>query len=215
MDKIKQRPTVLGSNWYSEEKSSTRRGHSGGRKGVFQTECSWETSREARRKLGDSMWEKQARREPCWDRNECGKFREQTGKRPTRPKQGRGQQNGQGCGGGGKQGNATGETWTPQNERGSEQVAHSSLQRGQEPPRTPSLLSQDQVQFSSVTQSCPALCDPMDCSTPGLLVHHQLHLNLLKWQPTPVFLPGESQGRRGLVGFRLWGRTESDTAEAT
>ena len=26
-----------------------------------------------------------------------------------------------------------------------------------------------------------------------------------KWQPTPVFLPGESQGRRGLVGFRLWG----------
>ena len=80
MDKIKQRPTVLGSNWYSEEKSSTRRGHSGGRKGVFQTECSWETSREARRKLGDSMWEKQARRGPCWDRNECGKFREQTGR---------------------------------------------------------------------------------------------------------------------------------------
>ena len=31
-----------------------------------------------------------------------------------------------------------------------------------------------------------------------------------KWQPTPVFLPGESQGPRGLVGCRLWGRTESD-----
>ena len=30
------------------------------------------------------------------------------------------------------------------------------------------------VQFSSVTQSCPTLCDPMDCSTLGLLVHHQL-----------------------------------------
>ena len=29
-------------------------------------------------------------------------------------------------------------------------------------------------QFSSVTQSCPALCDPMDCSTPGFPVHHQL-----------------------------------------
>ena len=29
------------------------------------------------------------------------------------------------------------------------------------------------VQFSSVTQSCPTLCDPMDCSTPGLPVHHQ------------------------------------------
>ena len=30
------------------------------------------------------------------------------------------------------------------------------------------------IQFSSVTQSCPALCDPMNCSTPGLPVHHQL-----------------------------------------
>ena len=30
------------------------------------------------------------------------------------------------------------------------------------------------VQFSSVTQSYPTLCDPMDCSTPGLPVHHQL-----------------------------------------
>ena len=29
-------------------------------------------------------------------------------------------------------------------------------------------------QFSSVTQSCPTLCNPMDCSTPGLPVHHQL-----------------------------------------
>ena len=36
-----------------------------------------------------------------------------------------------------------------------------------------------------------------------------------KWQPTPVFLPGESQGRGILVGSRLWGRTESDTTEAT
>ena len=34
-----------------------------------------------------------------------------------------------------------------------------------------------------------------------------------KWQPTPVFLPGESQGRGSLVGFRLWGCTESDTTE--
>ena len=36
-----------------------------------------------------------------------------------------------------------------------------------------------------------------------------------KWQPTPVFLPGESQGRRNLVGCHLWGRTESDTTEVT
>ena len=30
------------------------------------------------------------------------------------------------------------------------------------------------IQFSSVPQSCPTLCDPMNCSTPGLPVHHQL-----------------------------------------
>ena len=36
-----------------------------------------------------------------------------------------------------------------------------------------------------------------------------------KWQTTPVFLPGESQGQRSLVGCHLWGRTESDTTEAT
>ena len=34
-----------------------------------------------------------------------------------------------------------------------------------------------------------------------------------KWQPTPVFLPGESQGRGSLVGFRLWGCTELDMTE--
>ena len=36
-----------------------------------------------------------------------------------------------------------------------------------------------------------------------------------KWQPTPVFLPEESQGRGSLVGHRLWGCTELDTTEAT
>ena len=33
-------------------------------------------------------------------------------------------------------------------------------------------ISSDQIR--SVTQSCPTLCDPMNCSTPGLPVHHQL-----------------------------------------
>ena len=36
-----------------------------------------------------------------------------------------------------------------------------------------------------------------------------------QWQPTPVLLPGKSQGRKSLVGCRLWGRTESDTTEVT
>ena len=34
-----------------------------------------------------------------------------------------------------------------------------------------------------------------------------------KWQPTPVFLPGESHGQRGLVGYSLWGCKESDTTK--
>ena len=37
-----------------------------------------------------------------------------------------------------------------------------------------SFMSISSVQFSSVAQSCPTLCDPMNCSTPGLPVHHQL-----------------------------------------
>ena len=36
-----------------------------------------------------------------------------------------------------------------------------------------------------------------------------------KWQPTSVFLPGESQGWQSLVGCHLWGHTESDMTEVT
>ena len=36
-----------------------------------------------------------------------------------------------------------------------------------------------------------------------------------KMQPTPEFLPGESQGQGSLLGCHLWGRTASDTTEAT
>ena len=34
-----------------------------------------------------------------------------------------------------------------------------------------------------------------------------------EWQPTPVFLPGESHGQKSLVGYSPWGRKESDTTE--
>ena len=47
-----------------------------------------------------------------------------------------------------------------------------------------------------------------------LSMHARMHWRR-KWQPTPVFLPGESQGQRSLMGCCLWGRTESDTTEAT
>ena len=46
--------------------------------------------------------------------------------------------------------------------------------------------------------------------SPFTLVHWRR-----KWQPTPVFLPGESQGWGSLVGCRLWSHTESDTTEET
>ena len=45
------------------------------------------------------------------------------------------------------------------------------------------------------------------CASPSLRA-------LRKWQPTPVFLLGESQGWGSLVGCRLWGLTELDTTEA-
>ena len=44
------------------------------------------------------------------------------------------------------------------------------------------------VQFSSVTQSCLTFCDPMDCSTPGLPVHHQL----LEFTQTHVHCVGDA-----------------------
>ena len=43
----------------------------------------------------------------------------------------------------------------------------------------------------------------------------QFHALEKEWQPTPVFLPGESQGQGSLVGCHLWGRTQLDTTEAT
>ena len=50
------------------------------------------------------------------------------------------------------------------------------------------LLQQHPVQSSSVTQSCPTLCDPMNHSTPGLPVHHQL----LEYTQTHIHRVGEA-----------------------
>ena len=127
-------------------------------------------------------------------------------------------------------------------------------------------------------ESCPTLCEPMDCSLPGSSVHGILQARIFKWaampyfsgscqlsikptsfttpelaggffttswaslvaqrlkclptmqetwvqslgqedplekemEPIPVFLPGESHGRRSLVGYSPRGRKESDTTE--
>ena len=44
------------------------------------------------------------------------------------------------------------------------------------------------VQFNSVAQSCPTLCDPRDCSTPGFPVHHQFQ-DLLKLMSIKLMMP--------------------------
>ena len=43
-----------------------------------------------------------------------------------------------------------------------------------QPPRQPERRDVAPIQFSSVAQSCPTLCDSMDCSMPGFPIHHQL-----------------------------------------
>ena len=69
--------------------------------------------------------------------------------------------------------------------------------------------SKNNIQFSSVAQSCLTLCNPMDCSTPGLPVHHQLPeftLTHIHWagdaiqpshplsSPSPTFNLSQHQG---------------------
>ena len=65
-----------------------------------------------------------------------------------------------------------------------------------------------QLQFNSVTQLCPTLCDPMNCSMPGLPVEKEMatHSSVLAWR-----IPGTGS----LVGCHLGGHTESDTTEVT
>ena len=58
-------------------------------------------------------------------------------------------------------------TTSPILQQGKQSSGTTELEKSQWPPTT-------SVQFSSFTQSCPTLCDPMNCSTPGLPVHHQL-----------------------------------------
>ena len=50
------------------------------------------------------------------------------------------------------------------------------------------LSTSDLVQFSSVAQSLPTLCDPMNCNTPGLPIHHQL-LSLPRLMPIESVMP--------------------------
>ena len=79
--------------------------------------------------------------------------------------------------------------------------------------------------YSTPAWKIPWMEEPGRLQSMGLLrVRHDWETSLSlftfmhwrrKWQPTPVFWPGESQGQGSLVGCRLWGRTDSDTTEAT
>ena len=57
------------------------------------------------------------------------------------------------------------------------------------------------IQFSSVAQSCPTLCDPMNLSTPGLLVHHQLPEST---QTYSVFIINQQNHSHTSWYSRLW-----------
>ena len=78
---------------------------------------------------------------------------------------------------------------------------------------------------STLAWKIPWVEEPGRLQSMGLLrVEHDLMTSLSlftsmhwrkKWQPTPVFLPGESQGWRSLIGYHPRDRTESDMTEAT
>ena len=58
-------------------------------------------------------------------------------------------------------------------------------------------------QFGSVAQSCPTLCDPVDCSTPGLPVHHQLRSLRLEFELQMGILPQPPPARCVVLGKSL------------
>ena len=73
---------------------------------------------------------------------------------------------------------------------------------------------------STLAGKVPWMEEPGRLQSTGLLgVGHDFTFTFThwrrKWQPTAVFLPGESQGQESRVGCCLWGRTESDMTEAT
>ena len=82
-----------------------------------------------------------------------------------------------------------------------------------EPPGKP--LVWGEVKWGEVTQSCPTLCDPMDCSLPGFSVHGILQARILEWVTTS-FSRGSSQPRNqtwvshiGGRRFNLWATREA------
>ena len=68
--------------------------------------------------------------------------------------------------------------------------------------------------LKSLFQNHSSKASVLQCSA-FFIVHLSYPHWRRKWQPTPVFLPGESHGQRSLVGCHLWGCTESYTTKVT
>ena len=64
----------------------------------------------------------------------------------------------------------------------------------------------------SVAKNLPAMQEPQETQVQSLGWEDPLEKGM---EPTPVFLPGESHGQRGLVGCSPWGHKELDMTEAT
>ena len=67
------------------------------------------------------------------------------------------------------------------------------------------------VQFSSVFQPCPTLCDPMDCSTPGFPVHHQFP----EFTPTHVHQVSDAIQPSQLLSFPFSSHLQSFPASGS
>ena len=65
----------------------------------------------------------------------------------------------------------------------------------------------------SVVKKLPAMQKPQETQLCSFNPWVRKILWRRAWQPTPVFLPGESHGQRSLMGYNPWGRKESDMTE--
>ena len=104
-------------------------------------------------------------------------------------------------------------------------------QCGPESPLNFTIQWEETIPFPMRSEAQPWGEDPFSNSTLPLVIslsprvpfrvhsaffsYFSIKVQRRQWHPTPVFLPGEPQGRRNLVGCRLQGRTETDTTEMT
>ena len=72
------------------------------------------------------------------------------------------------------------------------------------------------LRLLQLASACTDRYEPWDQDSLVAVAQHHLKVPWRgAWQPTPVFLPGESHGQRSLAGYCPWGRTELDRTEVT